>query len=166
MWFPVDGSDVFLGEKLLSGDHEREPASASFRRRGASDSKKHWHNPRSCVIFSPEGTSRTASRQNPRTGAIFSPEGPSRTDSRPEPPYRRRFLAGRPTSYGIPSETLVRASFSRQRAYPRSNDVHAPAPASSRRRGAEVRPPLQPPIPRPARQSPSPGAPLPTARPR
>lgn len=104
--------------------------------------------------------------RNPRTGAIFSPEGPSRTGSRPEPPCRRRFLAGRPTSYGIPSETLVRASFSRQRAYPRDNDVHAPRSgviSTPERRSTAT---LTAPSTRPARQSLSPGAPLPTARPR
>lgn len=166
LWFPVDGSDVFLGEKLLSGNHEREPTSASFRRRSAGNSRKQGHNPRSCVIFSPEGTSRTASRQ--------------------KPPCRRHFLAGRPVSYGFPSGTPVPASISRRKANlirnpvrnPCSGVIFSPKGLSSRQRRTPPRSgvistperrstaTLTAPSTRPARQSLSPGAPLPTARPR
>lgn len=129
LWFPVDGSDVFLGEKLFSGNHEREPTSASFRRRSAGNSRKQGHNPRSCVIFSPEGTSRTASRQ--------------------KPPCRRHFLAGRPVSYGFPSGTPVPASISRRKANlirnpvrnPCSGVIFSPKGLSSRQR--RTRPPLR-----------------------
>ena len=48
---------------------------------------------------------------NQGSGVISTPEGPSRTEWSREPRLRRRFLAGGPVSYGIPSEARLRRHF-------------------------------------------------------